>query len=197
MLIFLWLMSHEQISILIAFDHDSAICLRHSYELRVSWTHLKLLTESREILNGSRDRSILVNILIVASICLKIVNIDIILLNMVPLWFLNWIIDTKRWLKLRHLLWANVHLVLMFRSFKYLIRWIASHVSISTLHQFILRRLVYLGRRVKLQLEITLRIRMLVVDVSTHCVLVGLLGSVIKLVILVHLPKLELWQLLI
>jgi hypothetical protein len=82
-------MSHEQISILIAFDHDSAICLRHSYELRVSWTHLKLLTESREILNGSRDRSILVNILIVASICLKIVNIDIILLNMVPLWFLN------------------------------------------------------------------------------------------------------------
>lgn len=31
MLIFIWLMSHEQISIFIAFDHDSAICLSHSY----------------------------------------------------------------------------------------------------------------------------------------------------------------------
>ena len=38
---------------------------------------------------------------------------------------------------------------------------------------------------------------MLVVDVSAHCILVGLLSSVIKLLILVHLPKLELGQLLI
>ena len=39
---------------------------------------------------------------------------------------------------------------------------------------------------------------MLVVDISAHCILVGLLSSVIKLlVILGHLPKLELGQLLI
>ena len=39
---------------------------------------------------------------------------------------------------------------------------------------------------------------MVVADISTHCILVRLLGSVIKLlVILVHLPKLELRQLLI
>ena len=46
--------------------------------------------------------------------------------------------------------------------------------------------------------EITLSIRMLVVDISTHGILVGLLSSVIKLlVVLGHLPKLELRQLLI
>ena len=82
-------MSHKQVSVLIAFDHNSAISLRHPYELRVSWTHLELLAESREILNGPRDGSVLVNILSVASICLKIVNIDIILLNMVTIRLLN------------------------------------------------------------------------------------------------------------
>lgn len=39
---------------------------------------------------------------------------------------------------------------------------------------------------------------MLVVDISTHGILVGLLSSVVKLlVVLGHLPKLELRQLLI
>jgi len=149
MLIFLWLMSHEQISVFVAFDHDSAICLRHSYELWMSRTNLELFTECWKILNGSRDGSIFVNVFIVASICLEIVDIDIIFLNMVRVRSLDWVIDTERWLKLRNMLWANIHLVLVV-SVQYLIRWIASHVSISTLHQFILRRLVHLGRRVKL-----------------------------------------------
>ena len=198
MLIFIWLMSHEQISIFIAFDHDSAICLSHPYQLWMSRTYLELLTKSWKILNGAGDGSIFVNVFIVASICLEIVDIDVIFLVVLTFRLLNWVIHTKRWLKLRNLLWAYIHLALVLWSFQYLIRWIASHVSIPTLHQFVLRRLVYFSRRVKLQLEITLSIWMLVVDISTHCILVGLLSSVIKLlVILVHLSKLELRQLLI
>jgi hypothetical protein len=82
-------MSHEQVSVLIAFDHKSAICLRHPHELRVPWTPLELFAKSREILNGPRDGSILVNILTVACVCLKIVYIDNIFLKMVAIRFLN------------------------------------------------------------------------------------------------------------
>ena len=82
-------MSHEQISIFIAFDHDSAICLRHSHQLRMSRTYLELFTESREILNGSRDGSIFVNILVVASVCLEIVDIDLVFLDLVTIRLLN------------------------------------------------------------------------------------------------------------
>ena len=201
MLIFFWLMTHEEVSIFIAFDHDSAICLRHSYELWMPRAYLELFAESWEILNGSRDGRILVDVFILASIGLEIVEIDVLLhifLDVVPIRLLNWVIDTERRLKLGHLLWANIHLVLVFRSFEYLIRWIPSHISVTTLHQLVLRRLVHFGRRIKLQFKITLSIRMLVVDISTHGILVGLLSSVIKLlVVLGHLPKLELRQLLI